>query len=215
MDIIKSCGVAVGAIIITWAAIKLTIALADENVVERTKASLMLGVGIFFTSITAVLTTVLGSGGKISSATTAEGIAGNVVGLLGTLMTFSGAAMMIFAIFSYIMALTNEDASQKAKASSSILISIGLLTAHTVCDAIKTKISSGTTDGTSYVSDIVSWIGAVATYAGGGMAVMAIFQIIMSVKDEDGKGRSEGIKLLLVAIALVSFPRILHMIGLS
>ena len=215
MDIIKGCGVAVGGVIIAWASIKLIMALAEENVGERSRAGLMMGVGIFFVSITSVLTDLLGANGAITKNTSANEVAASAIGLLGKIASYAGGAMVIFGIFTMIMALSQEDASQQAKSTTSMLVAIGLLSVSTVLDTIKSKVAGGSTDAGGYVSAIIKFIGKLGTYAGACIAILGIFRLIVSIKEEDGKSRNDAIKLLIVAIALLSFPKVLAMMGLS
>jgi len=209
---LTKCGVAIGAILIALAALKMVIALADENVAERQRAALLFGVGIVFVSIDAVLTTLIGSG--INQSSNYHTIARNILEVLGSMASWAGAIMLIFGVFTYIMAITQENTDQVAKSVNSVLVGLGFISLKAICAVLKVKVSSNTTDPTSYVSIITSWLGSIATYGGGILLIMGIFKIIMSVREEDTKARSDAIKLLVVSIALLGFRAVLSRIGL-
>jgi hypothetical protein len=55
----------------------------------------------------------------------------------------------------------------------------------------------------------ITLIAKIATYGGACLAVMCVFKYTMALREEDAKARHEAIKLLLVAIALLSFKSVL------
>lgn len=209
---LKRGGIAIGAILIAFAALKIIIALADENIAERQKASFLLGVGIVFVTINTVLSTLIGNG--ITGASDYKSIAQNVVSLIGDLGNWAGIIMLVFGAFTYVMAIAKEDASQNAKAINSILVGIGLISLGIVCDGIKSKIGGGNSDATSYISEIIKWISRMVRIGGIILVPTSVFKMVLAVRTEDSKNRDEAVKLLVIAVALVSFSTVLSFIGL-
>jgi hypothetical protein len=158
-------------------------------------------------SISAVLTSLIGTG--ISSSSDYKTVAGNIVMLIGNLASYAGVAMVVFGIFSYILAVSQEDASQQSKATNSLLVAIGFLSLSSICSTFKGYITADVSSGRSYVVTIIEFIAKIATYGGACLAVMCVFKYTMALREEDAKARHEAIKLLLVAIALLSFKSVL------
>jgi len=208
-----NCGTAVGAILIAVATLKMIIALAEESVAERQKASLLFGVGIVFVSVEAVVKTLLGPKGSITEATGYITVAQNVLSVIGSMASWAGAIMIIFAVYSFILAIAQESVESQTKATNASLVGIGFVSLHFVCDALKNKISSK--EPTSFVTVITGWLGSIASYGGAILLVMAIFRMIISIRTEDLKERNDAIKLMMVSIALISFKSVIKAFGIG
>lgn len=211
---LKNCGVAVGAIIIALAAIKMIVALVDENVVARQRASLLLSVGLVFVSINTILTSILGSSG-IDSSTSYTTVAKNILTLIGTMTTWAGGMMLLFGAFTYVMAITHESADQQAKATNSIMVGLGFITIKTLCETFATNITNNTTAVKSYAREIIEWLTTIVSWAGYVLLPLAILKLVMSVRTEDLKERGDAIKLLGLALGLLSFTILVKEIRLA
>lgn len=212
-DFLTTCGTAVGAIIIALAALKILIALADENVASRQQASLLLGVGLIFVSISTIVPMIVGDG--ISSESDYTQVAQNILKVIGLIGTFASVIMLAFGVFSYIMAIINEQAEQQAKATSSILVGFGFMSLKTVCSTISEYLGNGNTVISSYIGIIISCIAKIGLWGGRILLPMAVFKLVISVKEEDSKARMDALKLFIVAIGLMLFNWLLGTIGLK
>ena len=205
-QILIKCGAAVGAIIIAIAAIKMIWALADENAANKQQASMIFGVGIVFVSISAVLDVL-----DITSTTTGNTVAGNILTVIGTMLSYSGAILLMLGIISLIMSIVSEQPEQKANGIKLITTSIGFLSVRGLCGVLKTYIGqSNSKSATSWVSVIVGFITNVATYAGGGLIIIGVYYLIMSIREEQSKDREVALRFFMAGISLVSLRFILE-----
>ena len=212
-NILKGCGTAIGGILIAFAALKIVAAMADENVVERQRAALLFGTGIIFVSMSAVVDFLIGSDG-ITSGDTVGSVAQNIVLLIGNVGKWGAVIMVLFGTFSYILSIANESAEQQTKATSALMVGVGFMTLSTACSTIGSLVAGGSTNASSYSSAIISWLCSTAQFSGGFVLIAGVFKLILSIREEDAKSRSEAFKLLVIAAMLVIFGTIVNEMGL-
>lgn len=203
-DILIKCGTAVGAIIIVIALIKLILATADENAAGKQNASMLVGVGIVFVSITAVLDVL-----DITTSSTANSVAKNVLTVIGTFLSYAGAVLLLMAIVSLIMSIASEQPEQKMNGVKLLGSSIGLLSIRGFCTAIALYIGQSSPSATAIVGTVVGFIANIVTYIGGGLIIMGVWYTINSVKDENSKDRDVAIRYFMAGIAAISIRVIL------
>lgn len=200
----------VGLIVIVFAVIKMVLALADENAKSRSDSAIMLGVGIFFSAAAQVMKSIGIS--SISNATSVITVGRNILAVIGNFLTYSGGALAAIAVFSLIMAVMHENPDQQAKASNLLMVSVGLISARALTNAIAAYMNSHTSspDPSAVFKIAVNFIAQVVTYGGGAIAALAVFKFVMSVRTEDSRERDGAIKMFLVAIGFLSFSAIIY-----
>lgn len=208
---LKSLGLAIGAILIVVAVIKIIISISEESSSEKTKATMLLGIGIFFISMPAVLS-MLGVE-NIQSGTSGNTVAAKVITVLGVMINYAGVGMILLGIITNIFAIANENSDEHAKAVKLLTSGIGALSAGGLCTYIKGLVSAKNTNANAYVDGAISWICAVMSYAGAGFIVVAIFKLVDGIKIEDPKERNQAVKLFMVGIAFLSLYGILKLMG--
>lgn len=71
------------------------------------------------------------------------------------------------------------------------------------------------TDSNKIMSGAVKLFSTIGTYGGGLYAIVAIFTLVLAIRNEDNEGRNKAILNLLAAIALLSMGVIFQLFGLS
>lgn len=212
-NVLKGVGVSVGAILIVIAVIKLIFSIAEENSSEKVKASMMLGVGVFFVSITAVLS-ALGVE-SITSTTGVNSVAAKILTVIGTMINYGGATLILMGIIANIVSIQTENADEQVKAVKLIASGVGGISAGGLCTYIKGLVTAGNTNAYSYVDGGIAWICSIMTYAGAGVLIVAVFRLVNAIRNEESKERNQSARLFLVAIALLSLSGILRLMGFS
>lgn len=202
-NILTSAGMGVGGILVALAVMKLVMAMGDENVMSKANASIMLGTGIFFLSLSTIVE-LIGLTGTIGGSTPRI-IAGNVIEIIGHLMEYAGGAMAVLGIFQYIMSIAQEQAESVQRATTVIGIGIALLSSGLVLGSIAIETRAGILTGNRTVNLVIDFIAGTATYIGGGMVIMGIFKLVNSLRQEDTPERNKAILLLVTGIGLISF----------
>lgn len=91
-----------------------------------------------------------------------------------------------------------------------------LTTAATVL-SMKTTALAGSfttyqgTDGNKIMEGVKNLFATIGTYGGGMYAIVAIFTLVLAIRNEDNEGRNKAILNLLAAIALLSMGVILNL----
>lgn len=91
-----------------------------------------------------------------------------------------------------------------------------LTTAATVL-SMKTTALAGNftayqgTDGNKIMEGVKNLFATIGTYGGGLYAIVAIFTLVLAIRNEDNEGRNKAILNLLAAIALLSMGVILNL----
>ena len=91
-----------------------------------------------------------------------------------------------------------------------------LTTAATVL-SMKTTALAGSctayqgTDGNKIMEGVKNLFATIGTYGGGLYAIVAIFTLVLAIRNEDNEGRNKAILNLLAAIALLSMGVILNL----
>ncbi len=68
----------------------------------------------------------------------------------------------------------------------------------------------GTNSG-KIMSGVKTLFGTIGTYGGGLYAIVAIFTLVLAIRNEDNEGRNKAILNLLAAIALLSMGLVLNL----
>lgn len=71
------------------------------------------------------------------------------------------------------------------------------------------------TSSNSIMSGAVKLFSTIGTYGGGLYAIVAVFTLVLAIRNEDNEGRNKAILNLLAAIALLSMGAILTLFGLK
>lgn len=72
------------------------------------------------------------------------------------------------------------------------------------CLPLLTFSSFNGTDGNKIVSGAKELFGTIGTWGGGLYAIVAVFTLILAIRNEDNEGRNKAILNLVAAIALLS-----------
>lgn len=131
---------AVGAVLIAVAIMKYIMSIADESPQSKMNATLMLGGGIFFISMSGVLSVLNLNGNTIPSADT---VAKHIVDILASLITYAGGGLLALGVFMYVMAISQENSDQQHKASTILGISTCMLAFASFKNSIKNFVTSG------------------------------------------------------------------------
>ena len=209
--ILTDCGVAVGGIMIMIAIIKFIMSIADENAAEHQKASFMLGIGVIFISISAVLKTL--GVENLGSTITPNVVAKNIITVICSIAKWAGFLYVLLSILRHILALASENVDENSKASKGLIIGTGLLSASSLGSKISTSILANTNDPKTYANHATSWLASVIMLGGVYFAVTGIFKFVDGLKQEDAKERQTGSKLVIVAILLLSIKPVLGLFG--
>ena len=67
------------------------------------------------------------------------------------------------------------------------------------------------TDSNKIMEGVKNLFGTIGTYGGGLYAIVAIFTLVLAIRNEDNEGRNKAILNLLAAIALLSMGVILNL----
>ena len=123
------------------------------------------------------------------------------------------------AIIMLIMSIASEQAEQKQEATKLLGVGIGLLSTSALATTIIRVFVKGNTKssvaGTAAVHIVASFIATIATYMGGGFALMGIWYIVNGLRTEDPKDRDTGIRFLITGIALLSAKAVFTLFGFN
>ena len=209
-NIMTGLGTAIGVIVCIVGLIKLIMALADQNAASKETSSLMIGVGIFFVSLSQII--------KIldieNSAKTANGglaIAEKIIKMLGNMVTWAGAVLGVVSIVMLVMSIASEQADQKAEATKLMGVAIGMLSITSITSSI--SLTGTAYDGASIIKLVIGFVANIATYIGGGMAILAVWHFVHGIREEDPKEKYVAIRFAMAAIGLLSITGVLASFG--
>ena len=209
-EIMTNIGIAVGVVIILWGLVKLLMSFATENPADKQQSSLMFGVGVVFISISQILKTLaLEEILKNHSANATYFVAQKIIGIICVFLSYAGAILAVMAIINLIMAFVQEQPESRASGAKQAGVAIGLLSISGLGNAIKSKLGARNHNITDYMSDIIGFIANTVTYIGVFFAIMGIWYVANSFRNEDGVDRQKGINFLIAAIALISIRAII------
>lgn len=209
--ILIGIGTGVGAVLIVIAVIKLVMAISSEQAAGKSQAGMMLGTGVFFMSMAAVVNSL---GINNLSNQTADQMAKNVITIICTLCTYAGGAFAIIGILDLILSIVNEQPEGKANAAKFLGGAAGLLAANALGTTIKGHIG-GTTDANSIVKDVGSFLGKTASYIGAVFVLMGIWYLINSIRQEESRERDVAIRFFIAGIGLIAARAVLINMGLA
>lgn len=213
-DILIGFGTAIGVIIITVGLIKLVMSLSEQNANAKQSASLLIGTGIFFISVTQVINALDITNNAQSGNT--QAIALKIVELISNLVSWAGGVLLAIAVIQMVMSIAQERPDDKVDATKLMGVSIGLLSVCTVAKTIASsafRTASGG-DGSTVLRLVVTFIANIATYVGGGYVVLGVYHLISSIREDDSREKVVAIRFLLVGIGLISIKAILRYFGL-
>lgn len=213
---------AVGIIIIVYSIVKIILSFLDENPKGKADATISLGVGIFLAAVSGVIKAL---GIENLSSSGLSGIVNHALSVLASMLSYSGAILVFIAIFYLILSIAQEDAEKQSKGSIMLMVAIGLISIGTFTTGLTGTVNllslsqaAGNTpsiDTKKLIQDIISYVKNVVTWGGGGILIIGIFRLVLSIKEDDSRGRESAAKFLLVAIALISFAQILRLFGFT
>lgn len=206
-NIFIKAGTSIGAVICALAILKIIMATSEENPQAKMNATLMLGAGIFFISLSGVLQVL----GVSSSAnySNAYAMGSKIVGIIGSMATYAGGALLALGILSYILAIAQENVDGQQKSTMVIGTSIALFSMSAILKPIADAVASKNISSSTVSKVAINAISGIASYAGGALFIVSIFRIIMSLKDENSQERDKGVKLMAVSVALIAFRSII------
>lgn len=214
-SILENLGLALGAILIAIAVIKLVLSFADENAKSKQDAGMMFGAGILFISISGVLNVLdIPSLSDANTRNPSVEIAIRILNVIGTTLTYAGTVVFAIAVIMLVLAIAQENSDSYVGASKMIASSVGMLFGDGLISAITGLLNSRTKNANVWVSTIVGLIADVATWGALGFICCGVFKIVTGIRSEDEKDRNTGIRFLMVGIALLSMRAILSMFGL-
>lgn len=212
-DALKAAGTAVGAVLVIVAAIKMIMAMANEDSSSKTQSTMLLSVGILFISLSNVLTSL--GVENINSSTSVNSVASKIITVTANMLTYAGGALGLFAALMLIISIAQENSDAHVNGSKLLGVSIGLLSIGSLATTINILLLTNTTRADSYVNAIATFFAKTATYIGGGLALMGVFRLIMAIREEDSRERSGAIRLLMAGIGLLSIAAILRGMGFT
>ena len=177
--------VAVGAILIAIAVVKIIVAMASEDSKGKMDSGMLFGAGIVFI----------------------------IISVVGRALSYVGVVVFLFAIVSLVIAIAQENSDSYVTASKMIMTSVGMLAADSLLAGIRLLTIKGDTDATNWVNAIVTQVAKIATWGALGLCTCGIFKIVMGIRTEDDRDRNTGIRFLMAGIALVSIRAIFTMFG--
>ena len=146
-------------------------------------------------------------------------MAENIINIIAKVLTYSGGILILMAIIMLIMSIASEQAEQKQEATKLLGVGIGLLSTSALATTIIRVFVKGNTKssvaGTAAVHIVASFIATIATYMGGGFALMGIWHIVNGLRTEDPKDRDTGIRFLITGIALLSAKAVFTLFGFN
>ena len=169
--------VAVGAILIAIAVVKIIVAMASEDSKGKMDSGMLFGAGIVFISISGVIK-VLGIQ-NMTSSTSGRQMAANIILVGVRALTYVGVVVFLFAIISLVIAIAQENSDSYVTASKMIMTSVGMLAADSLLNVIRVLALTGNTDATNWVNAIVTQIATIATWGALGLCTCGIFKIVM------------------------------------
>lgn len=202
--------VAVGAVLIAIALVKIILAMATEDAKGKMDAGMMFGAGIVFVSISGVIQLL-----NIENAASMSGkqMAANIISVIGRALSYVGVIIFLFAILSLIIAIAQENSDSYVTSSKMIMIAVAMLFGDSLLNGVRALLLSGNTQATSWVNIIVGQIAKVATWGALGLVTCGVFKFVMGIRTEDDRDRNTGIRFLMAAIALISIRAIFTMFG--
>lgn len=211
--ILTSAGTAVGAIVAVVGIIKLMLSLADQNAVSKQQSSLLIGVGIFFLSVSTIVNE-LNIAGAASGANGQNQIGATIINIIGKMLSWSGALLVVVAIIMLILSIAQEQAESKAEAARLLGVGIGLLSVTAITSLLSAKVSGGALAATDVVDIGINFLMRASTYIGGGLVIMAVWHLVNSIREEDAKEKSVAIRFAMAGIALISIRPVLYGFGI-
>lgn len=212
-DALTTAGLAIGAVLVVVAAIKMVIALSSEDTRQRAESTILMSVGILFISITQVIK-ALGVD-SINGSTSVNTVASNIITVIANMLTWAGGLLAVFAIFTIIVAIAQENSDGYVSGTKLIGVATGFLSIGSLATAINRLFLAKNKTAASYASVVAGFLANVATYIGGGFVAIGAFKLIFSIREENSRDRDAGIKFLMAGIALIGIRVILKNIGIA
>lgn len=215
-EMLTNACVAVGAVLITIAIVKIIMAMATEDAKGKTDAGMLFGAGIIFVSISGVLQILNIRGvGNVSEAMMGRTMAANIMSVVGKALTYVGVVIFLFAVLSLIIAIAQENSDAYVTSSKMIMVSVAMLFGEGLLNGLRTLVLNGNTDANNWVQVIVEDVIGVASWGALGLVTCGIFKIVMGFRSEDERDRNTGIRFLMAGIGLLGVRGIYAMMGIS
>lgn len=106
--------------------------------------------------------------------------------------------------------LTSNLKKPVAAALATVATTATALAGNIVASAASLPAYNGTS-GTKIVNGVKNFVGTIGTWGGGMYAAVAIFTLILAIRNEDNEGRNKAILNLVAAIALLSTGAIIQL----
>jgi len=216
-SVLVKSGAAVGGVLLALAIVHLIYALSQEDASAKQKATLLFGASTIFLMMSTVVTTLIGTG--ITSSTSYKTVASGAIELLSMITMWAGVIMTAFTVINLIFAMIQEDAAKKAKASQSAIVSLGLISFSDLKSVLTIAISGGS--GSTYdvnvntiASGVISWFADIARIGGIFMVAFGVFNIVVSIKDEQSLKNQKAISMMVGGAFLVGLKSIFTSMGL-
>ena len=205
--ILTSAGSAVGTIICVVGLVKLVLSLADQNAVSKQQSSMLIGVCIFFVSMSQIVAQL-----NITGTKSANQMGATIINILGSMLTWGGSMLLVVAVIMLVLSIASEQADQKADASKLIGVGIGLLSISSAAKGFAGAI--GSNSPTILRNLAVRFIINTTTYIGAGLMIMGIWHVVNAIREEDARERGTAVRFIMAAIGLIAIRPVLSMAGL-
>ena len=198
-----------GAVIIAVAIIKMVIAIQQQDSHSKMQATLMFGLGAAFVSGNAIITAIDIKGNTNNT----KQIVINIAGVAGTVLQLVALIIMAYAVLQLILSFINEDGAQKADASKFLAVGVVLYCLRTaLVKAVDYAMApAGAAKVTALIIDIIA---AIARFSGIILGAYSLFQVILSIKEQDSSQLQRHIVSLTVGVILAFMPTIFVAFGL-
>ena len=212
-SILETVGLSIGAILIAIALIRIIMSFATEDSKSKMDAGMMFGAGIIFISLTTVLKLLNIDAAATGGSNAGNQIAANIIELLGNALTFVGVIVFLFAVFSLIVAIAQENSDGFSNASKLLMSGTAMIFGDGVLGIVKTLLIQGQKDANVWVREIVNMIANVATWGALGFIICGVFKFVTGLRTEDDKDRNTGVRFFMVGIALLSIEGVFMLFG--
>lgn len=210
--IILKIAVYAGAVIVAIGITQLLISFHEQNSAGKTRAAVTVGLGIMFLTAGAVIDAL---GLNNTTGLTAKGVAESGLKLLAEGFKYIGIILAAIAVFQLVMAISNEDAREKADGTKTLAVGIVLYTMSNIVDFIKGDLLADSPDGATVVGKIFGIITFFARYVGIGFAAIGAFHLALAFKDGDGASKTRSALLMAAGAGLLMLKPFLNALNIT
>ena len=122
--------------------------------------------------------------------------------------TIIGGILILIAIIKTIMAMADENPSDKMKASMTFGVGILFISISGVLSFLGIESFSSSTTVATVGGRIARLIGNMCTWSGGALLITAILMFVFALAQEQAEGRANAVKMIATSIGLLGAGRL-------